>query len=153
MKFTHISVPLVLAVLVSTVMAEERDHGRDGRDHGGPWRGEIHKFHESDIGIWRRGHWVHGRHDGRIGWWWIVRGVWYFYPVVVYPYPDPYQPPVAAVPPTAPQYWYQCSNPAGYYPYVAQCASGWQKVPATPPPASPAPPAPPTMPAPPGYPR
>jgi hypothetical protein len=28
------------------------------------------------------------------------------------------------------QYWYYCQNPAGYYPYVTQCSSAWQPVPA-----------------------
>src|SRR6266851_46589 len=28
------------------------------------------------------------------------------------------------------QTWYYCSNPAGYYPYVSQCYTGWQIVPA-----------------------
>jgi hypothetical protein len=27
--------------------------------------------------------------------------------------------------------WYYCSDPAGYYPYVAQCNTGWQAVPAS----------------------
>jgi hypothetical protein len=27
--------------------------------------------------------------------------------------------------------WYYCSNPAGYYPYVSQCNTGWQAVPAS----------------------
>jgi hypothetical protein len=27
--------------------------------------------------------------------------------------------------------WYYCSNPAGYYPYVTQCNTGWQPVPAS----------------------
>jgi hypothetical protein len=27
-----------------------------------------------------------------------------------------------------PGYWYYCSNPAGYYPYVRQCSTLWQKV-------------------------
>ena len=31
----------------------------------------------------------------------------------------------------ATQYWYYCSNPAGYYPYVTQCNTGWQTVPAS----------------------
>lgn len=139
MKLAHFAVLFVLAVMMSSGMAEERGRGHD-RD--GPWRGEIHRFQDRDIGIWRGGHWAHGRHDGRLGWWWIVRGVWYFYPVAVYPYPDPYQPPVMTAPPPAPQYWYYCNNPAGYYPYVPECAAGWQKVPATPP-----------TPAPPAYPR
>jgi hypothetical protein len=29
------------------------------------------------------------------------------------------------------QTWYYCSDPPGYYPYVAQCNTGWQAVPAS----------------------
>jgi hypothetical protein len=29
------------------------------------------------------------------------------------------------------QTWYYCSDPAGYYPYVTQCSTGWQTVPAS----------------------
>lgn len=32
----------------------------------------------------------------------------------------------------APNDWYYCRNPAGYYPYVRSCAEGWQRVPAQP---------------------
>ncbi|HTV45576.1 MAG TPA: hypothetical protein VMF05_09680 [Stellaceae bacterium] len=32
--------------------------------------------------------------------------------------------------PYAGQVWYYCSNPTGYYPYVAQCFAPWQAVPA-----------------------
>jgi hypothetical protein len=52
----------------------------------------------------------------------------YSYPYAdTYGYPDYgyYQQPYAT------QYWYYCSNPAGYYPYVAQCNTGWQTVPAS----------------------
>lgn len=31
------------------------------------------------------------------------------------------------------QWWYACKRPAGYYPYVRECPSGWEKVAATPP--------------------
>lgn len=31
------------------------------------------------------------------------------------------------------QSWYYCQNPAGYYPYVQNCAGGWQPVPMVPP--------------------
>lgn len=64
----------------------------------------------------------------------------YYYPPY-YGYGSPYYYPQAAVsPPTyieqgydqgaAPQsnYWYYCSNPDGYYPYVKQCPGGWQRV-------------------------
>ena len=100
------------------------------------WRGEIGRFHEHDIEVWRGGRWYHGRHDGRMGWWWLVGGLWYFYPYPVYPYPDPYQPPAVSLPPTSPGYWYYCADPAGYYPYVVECYGNWMQVPAAPPPAS-----------------
>jgi hypothetical protein len=29
------------------------------------------------------------------------------------------------------QTWYYCSDPAGYYPYVSQCNTSWQTVPAS----------------------
>jgi hypothetical protein len=29
------------------------------------------------------------------------------------------------------QIWYYCTDPAGYYPYVTQCNTGWQAVPAS----------------------
>lgn len=33
----------------------------------------------------------------------------------------------------APSYWYYCSNPQGYYPYIKECPAGWQKVAPRPP--------------------
>ena len=144
---------VVLALGLSSLARAEghdRDHPREAM-HRNDWHGEIHRFHEHDLDLWRQGRWHHGRHAGRLGWWWVVGGAWYFYPAAVYPYPDPYQPPVVILPPTeaAPQYWYYCSNPAGYYPYVVQCSAGWQRVPANSPsqpspgmPAIPAPPPP-----------
>src|SRR6266446_1903265 len=33
--------------------------------------------------------------------------------------------------PYSSQTWYYCSDPAGYYPYVTQCNTGWQAVPAS----------------------
>ncbi|WP_448191605.1 hypothetical protein [Azospirillum sp. sgz301742] len=89
---------------------------------------DIARFREHDLDRWRGGRWYHGHHDGRRGWWWIVGGVWYFYPVPVYPYPDPYLPPVAP-PPPQPSYYY-CPSPPGYYPYVPECPTGWRAVPA-----------------------
>jgi len=109
---------LVLSCLPRAGVAEER----------GGWRGgEIHRFHEHDFARWRGGNWWRGPHEGREGWWWIVGGAWYWYPAPVYPYPDPYVPPVVAANPG--QFWYYCQNPAGYYPYVPSCLIPWQAVP------------------------
>jgi hypothetical protein len=33
--------------------------------------------------------------------------------------------------PNSRQTWYYCSDPTGYYPYVTQCKTGWQSVPAS----------------------
>jgi hypothetical protein len=68
----------------------------------------------------------------------------YWYPAPWYYYPPAYYPPVAAVPaePTRyiergdaysppeqqPGYWYYCQEAKAYYPYVKQCAGGWQRV-------------------------
>jgi hypothetical protein len=72
----------------------------------------------------------------------------YPYPYYYYP-PAYYYPPVVAAPaePTvyierpraqseperAQDYWYYCPESQAYYPYVKQCAKGWQKVAPQPP--------------------
>ena len=71
-------------------------------------------------------------------------GPWYSAPPVYY------QPPVVVEVPARPafyqtapavaptvvappaNYWYYCEPAQAYYPYVKQCPSGWQKVPAQP---------------------
>lgn len=129
-----LAVVLLLPCLVGAGLADDRGRDRGRHVAARPaWHGEIGRFHEHDMQLWRGGRWHHGHHGGRLGWWWIVGPTWYFYPARVETYPDPYQPPVVVVPPApAPvQYWYYCANPAGYYPYVAQCAVTWQQVPAT----------------------
>ncbi len=99
---------------------------------------------------------------GRIGWDITigVPGPWYYPPAYhyypYYPYyypPRPYYydyPPRIVVPsaPTeyieresrpqteavVPGYWYYCRNQNGYYPYVKECPSGWERVSPQPPP-------------------
>jgi hypothetical protein len=114
--------------IANSAAAQER-HDRDWYGRG--WHDDdIRRFHERDVDVWRGGHWWHGRHDGRPGWWWVVGNAWYFYPTPVYPYPDPYQPPSFAPPPAPPANYYYCNNPAGYYPYVQACNVPWRMVPA-----------------------
>lgn len=84
--------------------------------------------------IWGpHGHWVHGWHDGRYGWWWAAPDFWYWYPAPAYyaypPMPDYVTPPGPAPQPA----WYYCDSAKGYYPYVRSCASRWRAVPANPP--------------------
>jgi hypothetical protein len=101
-------VVLLSSALAARVLAAEwRGHGEGGwHGHAVPhWgHGDIARFHERDLDQWRGGHWFHGRHIGRLGWWWVVGGSWYFYPAAVYPYPDPYVPPavVTQAPPAPP---------------------------------------------------
>jgi len=141
----------VLSLAGAAPAAAEGGHGggghqgehRDGRDWGG--ERDIRHFEDRHLPVWRGGNWYHGPHAGRTGWWWIAAGSWYFYPQPVYPYPDPYIPPVvvvqsapsssqtttAAVPPPA-QNWYYCEASKSYYPYVSSCPAGWKTVPSTP---------------------
>lgn len=85
-------------------------------------------------------------------------GYWgpgYLYPPPVYYYPRAYVPPVVVAPesppvyverdapdelgaaPAPPVWWYWCPSAKGYYPYVKECADGWQRVPPQPmPPAN-----------------
>jgi hypothetical protein len=107
------------------------------------WHGDIRDFHRHDLHHWRNGHWYHGVHGGRFGWWWVLPtfNLWYLYSAPINPYPNPYIPPPvvqqapAPVPNGAPppQYWYFCESAKGYYPYVATCPEGWKQVPVTPP--------------------
>lgn len=105
------------------------------------WHGDIARFHQHDWPVWRAGRWAHTRHDGRLGWWWVVGSSWYYYPAPVYPVPDPWvPPPVTIVAPPVTDYWYYCDAAQAYYPYVATCPAGWKQVPAKPVDAPPAPP-------------
>lgn len=118
-------------LLIAAPMTAQADRHR-------PWHGgDIRHFDRHDMPRWQGGHWYHGPHLGRLGWWWVVGSIWYFYPRPVYPFPDPYLPPTVVVPspppPAARQYWYYCDAAATYYPYVATCPGGWRAVPATPP--------------------
>jgi len=144
-KPTLVIKTLIVAALVAASMPANAERGDGGR-HGG-WHGDIRHFERHDLHTWRSGEWHHGRHGGRLGWWWVAAGAWYFYPQPVYPYPDPYLPPVVVVQPTttpAPQpvapviqpptqNWYYCKASKAYYPYVSNCPAGWKTVPATPP--------------------
>lgn len=98
--------------------------------HGGGFHGGVVGLHDGFRGG-QSGHWYHGWQNGRYGWWWGDGLGWSYYPYGYgwdnnpdygyYGYSQPY----------AGQIWYYCSDPAGYYPYVTQCNTGWQTVPAS----------------------
>ena len=146
---TFASLLLATALLATTAMTpvfaddwhgrgEEHDRGFEGHERGGEgrgeWHGDIHRFHEHDFDRWHGGHWLHEIHEGRDCWWWIVDGLWYFYPSPIYPFPDPYTPPEVVLAPAPvgpagpPSYVYYCANPSGYYPYVGRCFTAWQRM-------------------------
>jgi hypothetical protein len=75
------------------------------------------------------------------------------YPYLGWPYSSNYSSDVATAPPVynepeqqQPYYWYYCTGPQGYYPYVKSCPGGWLTVVpnVTPPPPSPGLTAPPS---------
>jgi hypothetical protein len=136
----RVSCAVVVCIALLT-LSSAANAQREHRARSPQWHGDIGRFHEHDWGLWRGGHWAHARHDGRLGWWWVVGASWYFYPSPIYPYPNPWEPPPAVlvtppignappVPPT--QYWYFCESSHGYYPYVQTCINGWKQVPTTP---------------------
>ncbi len=100
-------------------------HGRD-----------FHRLTPLEFGHWRSGHWQHGWHGGRFGWWWSVDGGWYWYADPIYPYPVAISD-VAVVdgPPGVPggYKWWLCESSNAYWPYVRTCATPWQAVTPTPP--------------------
>jgi hypothetical protein len=137
---------LVMCASLPDTAAHAAEHGHSGGEHsggehsGGPWHGHEHHWdgrpgwgwhgewgwHGMDGGRWHGGHWIHGVHLGRLGWWWVVGDGWYFYPAPVYPYPDPYVPPAVVAPQAG--YWYYCPRASAYYPYVTECPGGWTPV-------------------------
>jgi hypothetical protein len=103
---------------------------------------------------WGEGHWIHDRHAGRLGWWWVIGDDWHFYahpvaqpqmviiqqpaPVMIQPAPVMVgQPaPVMAAPaqvitPTM----YYCKATETYYPQTMTCPNGWTPVTAGAPPS------------------
>jgi hypothetical protein len=91
------------------------------------------------------GHFVHGRVGIFIG---PGFGPWYYPPYYYGGYygPYPYYGYGAYAPAAPTQYieqgavrqaeqasWYYCADPQGYYPYVQQCRTSWQRVSPTPP--------------------
>jgi hypothetical protein len=119
--------------------------GFGGGGHSGGFGGDHDHWHGGWGGGWGgyRGGWGWGGgYYGGLGLGFY--GLGYGYPYYGgYGYPAtvvtaPVTPPVyiQQTPPVtqrAPGYWYYCTHPAGYYPYIKACPSGWQPVAPTPP--------------------
>ena len=122
LKLLAASVAAIAALAVVSPPAEA--HGRV--------RGGV-TLHFGWPGYWGPGYW----------------GPYYAYPPPLYYPPRVYGPPAIAAPPAdpvyverdapeqaAPTWWYWCPGANGYYPYVKECAGGWQRVPPQPVPAN-----------------
>ena len=131
-----------LILIVSNLVYADRDGwgGHSGHHHGG------HHFGGHHYG----GGWGYGPdiYFGGIGFGYgnYAPYPYYNYPPTVVTVPvappvyvqeAPVAPPIyiqqSAPPVQASQqypagYWYHCSNPEGYYPYVKDCPAGWQQV-------------------------
>ncbi len=146
---------LIMACAIPVQAAEGHGAGLGGGERvGGIERGGGHGAGERVGGIergwghdggWRRdGGWMDRDDWGwNFGWGWGPDWDfgWGGYPY--YPYYDQapviiqQQPEEMYIQPEEPSYWYFCTNPKGYYPYVNHCPSGWMKVVPTPPPPAP----------------
>jgi hypothetical protein len=117
-------------------LAHAQMHGGGGGFHGGGGGFHGGGFHGGGFGGFHGGGFhrgFDGFHDGRFhgerfhGNRFFFGGSfaspwWGYYPDYgYYDYSQPY----------SSQTWYYCSDPAGYYPYVTQCNTGWQAVPAS----------------------
>jgi hypothetical protein len=137
---------LLAAALCQTGIAEAAPHGGVGGIHGGGFHGGA--FHGGGFGGFHGGALHNGFHHGFRNGGFHGRGFrgfrggflgglgcpYYSYPYEwQYPYGWDYYPSYGYDPG---QYetsrnWYYCSDPAGYYPYVTQCTTSWQAVPAS----------------------
>ncbi len=112
----NLGLALVLASALGLSLAQPalaKDHGyrHDNGQHRG-WdkhRDDRWDNHSRDDRNWRKGHWKHGRYNGRMGWWWVNTSGWHYYSRPVYPYPSYsygpeviYSPPVVVAPPPEP---------------------------------------------------
>jgi hypothetical protein len=126
----HMKKLLTILLLVGFMLSALAQPSRaDAWHRDTHWGGDIHHFKDRDNRYWRAGHWWHGNHGGRAGWWWVVGNGWYFYPQPVYPAPNPFTPPLVVTAGPPEKFWYYCRHPAGYYPYVPECFSTWNAVP------------------------
>ena len=113
--------------------------GYGGGHYGGGWGGGHYG-----------GGYGYGGHYGHSNYGFYFGAPFYSYPYNSFPYQYPYYYPPAVVtvpvtppvyiqqsPPAAQQnptgYWYYCTNPEGYYPYIKECPNGWQQVEPKPP--------------------
>jgi hypothetical protein len=140
---TVFTILAILAVIIASESALARSGGRGGGGRSGGHVGGSH-FGGSHFS---------GRHFGapRVNLGIVVGAPFGYYPPPYYYYPQ-YYPPIVTAPSLPPVYieqgssgpapapfqgegyWYYCAESQAYYPYVKECAEGWQHVAPQPPP-------------------
>jgi hypothetical protein len=126
--FARIICAAILLILIGSVTESDADGRYSGHRDGGHGGGHV------GVGVWLG--------PG----WWGPNYYPFYYPyfppeqrIVIEQQPEMYiQPSQQAEEQQI--YWYYCTEPKGYYPYVKQCPSGWMKVVPSPPPPSSSPP-------------
>ena len=133
---------LVFLVLLSVSMLPGDVVAADGHGGGGGGHGGGGGGHGGGGGGHGGGGWGHGGGHGwgwGFGWgpWWGYGWGYPYYPYY-YPYDSYYEAPATvyqqqpayqeSTRPEEQSYWYFCTKPQGYYPYVKRCSSGWLKV-------------------------
>lgn len=156
-QLTAACLVIVMIGLITSNPAWARGGGGGGGGGGGHYGGGYGGGHYG--GGWGGGHYGggygYGGHYGHSNYGFYFGAPFYPYPYYGFPYQYPYYYPPAVVtvpvtPPVyiqqsqpaaqqnSPGYWYYCSNPEGYYPYIKECPNGWQQVEPKPPaPSSP----------------
>jgi hypothetical protein len=127
-----------VTVMAATLAASGIANAGRGGHGGGGQAGGGHAGYGHGFGGHGHGH---GRFGGVFfgGGVFFAGGLWFWDYYDAWPFYDDYLPvPEFAAPayieqgetPAQPTdaSWYYCSNPPGYYPYVQNCASGWQRV-------------------------
>jgi hypothetical protein len=123
------AIVLVFALALSMPAGASCGGGHGATGHGGSGGGGAH--HGSG------GHHHHGVFAGAFFgnayfWPWTYAGPYatVLYDVPIWMPPSTVDPTYSAQPSTAATgyFWYYCADSQTYYPYVQQCASGWQKV-------------------------
>jgi hypothetical protein len=122
------------------------EHGGGGFHGGGFHGGGFHGFHGGRFGVagFHGAHFHFGgfhhhafnRFHGGFGYGFypglgLGLGFGFGYPWYWNYYPPYYGYYGGEIPYASTTYWYYCSNPAGYYPYVTRCYGTWQAVPAS----------------------
>lgn len=142
MKTIRILLVLVLGLAISSLAIAGGSRGGSGYRGGSHNHGNNH-YHGTrwaiGVNVGVPGYWGGGYWGGAYWGGWPYWPAYYPYPYAYPYYPAPVvvqQQPTTYIEQPAPQaqqqaptgYWYYCTDPGAYYPYVKECPAGWQRV-------------------------